>query len=173
MGAGVRVAVAVAVGTDVGVAVELGRILATGEGVGSSEHPGRTMARSIAPASSTLLAMDFDIFAPLAQRRMIAWAFVAHDRACRPKSSPPSSTQIVVSLQAGCKVRTPNYRSDAPNGCGRLRLEPQLFLPQQGIHSHHHLLPDPGMLGAQPGDQRPPVIPYLTLREVFGPGLPR
>ena len=50
-----------AVGTDVGVAVELGRILATGEGVGSSEHPGRSMARSIAPASSTLIAMDFGI----------------------------------------------------------------------------------------------------------------
>ena len=75
MGAGVRVAVAVAVGTDIGVAVALGRTLTTGEEVGSSEHPGRRMARSIALASSTLLVMDFDIFAPLAQRRMIAWTF--------------------------------------------------------------------------------------------------
>ena len=43
------------------VVVALGRTLATGEGVGSSEHPGRSMARSITPASSTLVAMDFDI----------------------------------------------------------------------------------------------------------------
>ncbi len=69
----VRVALAVAVGTDVDVAVGLGRIFATGEGLGSSEHPARSMARSIAPGSSALIAMDFGTFAPLAQRRMNAW----------------------------------------------------------------------------------------------------
>ena len=70
------------------VAVALGRTLAIGEGVGSSEHPGRSMARSIAPASSTLLAMDFDISLLSPNVVCLPRHFVAHDKACRPKSSP-------------------------------------------------------------------------------------
>ena len=46
---------AVAVRTDVGVAVELGRILATGEGVGSSEHPARSMATRLKLPTSQIV----------------------------------------------------------------------------------------------------------------------
>ena len=90
VGAGVRVAVGVGVSTavGVGVAVELGRILVTGEGVGSSEHPGMSMARNIAPASSTLLAMDFDISHLSPNVVCLPGIIDAHDKACRSKSSP-------------------------------------------------------------------------------------
>ena len=65
VGAGVGVAVGtvvgVAVGVGVGVAVGLVRTFVTGEGVGSSEQPARSMTLSIIQAPSQIV-MDFDTF---------------------------------------------------------------------------------------------------------------
>ena len=55
------------VGVSIGitVVVELGGILATDEGAGSSEHPARSMATGITLAPSQLV-MDIDIAASVA-----------------------------------------------------------------------------------------------------------
>ena len=78
--AGVGVAVGVCVGAMVGVGVGaavtsgcavtvgVGTALADVVGLGASEHPVSSMARSIAPAPSNPRAMDFDIVALLGAR---------------------------------------------------------------------------------------------------------
>ena len=76
VGSGVGVSVGANVGAGVGsgvtpgcaVTVGLGTALANGVGLGASEHPVSSMARSIAPAPSSPGAMDFDIITLLGAR---------------------------------------------------------------------------------------------------------
>ena len=83
VGSGVGVSVGVTVGVAVGVSVGvfvgsgatvgsvvdvgLGTVLTDGVGLGSSEHPTRSMAKSATPTTSRLM-MDFDISALLLVR---------------------------------------------------------------------------------------------------------
>ena len=106
------------------VAVALGRTLATGEGVGSSEHPGRSMARSIAPASSTLLAVDFDITLLSPNVVLLPRQFVAHDKACRPQSSP--SQRKSYGANDKCDTWIGHLRHP-PGGA----VTPRAYVPQQ------------------------------------------